>query len=44
MHEDLWFGKRHDTVRRVNGKWMLAKRHIFIDQVSLQAKNLSIFF
>jgi 3-phenylpropionate/cinnamic acid dioxygenase small subunit len=42
--EDLWIGCRHDTLRRGGSGWKLAKRHIFLDQVSLLAKNLSIFF
>ncbi len=42
--EDLWVGRREDTLRKVDGAWKLAKRHIFLDQVSLQSKNLSIFF
>lgn len=43
-HEDLWIGKREDTLRRNGESWAIAKRHIFLDQVSLGAKNLSIFF
>lgn len=42
--EDLWVGRREDTVRKVGGAWKLAKRHIFLDQVSLKSKNMSIFF
>ncbi len=42
--EDLWVGRREDTLRKDEGVWKLAKRHIFLDQVSLQSKNLSIFF
>lgn len=42
--EDIWAGWRDDTLRRTNGKWQIARRHIFIDQVSLNSKNLSIFF
>jgi 3-phenylpropionate/cinnamic acid dioxygenase small subunit len=42
--EDIWVGCRHDTLRRDGNGWKLAKRHIFLDQVSLNAKNLSIFF
>ena len=42
--QDLWIGRREDTVRRVAGAWMLAKRHIFLDQVSVTSPNLSVFF
>jgi 3-phenylpropionate/cinnamic acid dioxygenase small subunit len=42
--EDFWAGWRDDTLRRTNGRWQIVKRHIFIDQVSLKSKNLSIFF
>ncbi len=42
--EDLWVGRREDTLRRVDGAWKIAKRHIYLDQVVLQSKNLSIFF
>lgn len=42
--EDIWAGRREDTLRRENGGWKIAKRHIFIDQVALGSKNLSIFF
>ena len=42
--EDLWAGRREDTLRRTSGGWQIAKRHIFLDHVSLTAKNLSIFF
>ena len=42
--EDIWVGRREDTLRRENGDWKIAKRHIFLDQVALGSKNLSIFF
>jgi 3-phenylpropionate/cinnamic acid dioxygenase small subunit len=42
--EDLWVGRREDTLRRVDGALKLARRHIFLDQVSLGSKNLSVFF
>ncbi len=40
---DMWVGKRNDTLRKVDGSWRIAKRHIFIDQVVLGSKNLSSF-
>jgi 3-phenylpropionate/cinnamic acid dioxygenase small subunit len=42
--EDLWVGRREDTLKRVNGCFKLAGRHIFLDQVALGSKNLSVFF
>jgi 3-phenylpropionate/cinnamic acid dioxygenase small subunit len=42
--EDLWVGRREDILRKVDGAWRIARRHIFLDQVSLSSKNLSIFF
>lgn len=42
--EDFWCGRREDTLRRVGGDWLLAKRHLFLDQVSLLSQNISIFF
>jgi 3-phenylpropionate/cinnamic acid dioxygenase small subunit len=44
MDEDMWVGRREDTLRKVDGRWRIARRHIFIDQVSLTSKNLSVFF
>lgn len=41
---DLWAGRREDTLRRSEGGWLIAKRHIFLDHVELHAKNLSSFF
>jgi 3-phenylpropionate/cinnamic acid dioxygenase small subunit len=42
--EDFWIGRREDTLRRAGQDWQIAKRHLFLDQVSLLSKNLSIFF
>jgi 3-phenylpropionate/cinnamic acid dioxygenase small subunit len=44
--EDLWAGRREDCLRKrgADGAWLISKRHIFLDQVSLSSKNLSIFF
>lgn len=42
--EDLWVGRREDTLRRVGDSLKIARRHIFLDQVSLGSKNLSVFF
>jgi len=43
-HQDIWVGRRIDGLRRTEDGWKIWKRHIFIDQVSLLAKNLSVFF
>ena len=43
-HQDIWVGSRLDGLRRHGNGWKIYKRHIFIDQVSLLAKNLSVFF
>ena len=40
---DYWVGMRQDTLRREEGDWRIAKRHIFLDQVVLQSKNISNF-
>jgi 3-phenylpropionate/cinnamic acid dioxygenase small subunit len=40
---DIWVGNRRDTLRRVDGDWKISKRHIFLDQVVLNSKNLSSF-
>jgi 3-phenylpropionate/cinnamic acid dioxygenase small subunit len=42
--EDMWIGRREDTLRKVDGQWQISRRHIFLDQVSLGSKNLSVFF
>lgn len=41
---DLWAGRREDTLRRGAGGWTIAKRHLFLDHVTLDSKNLSSFF
>jgi 3-phenylpropionate/cinnamic acid dioxygenase small subunit len=41
---DFWAGRREDTLRRNEGQWKIAKRHIFLDHVTLDSKNLSSFF
>lgn len=42
--EDFWIGRREDTLRSLGQDWKIVKRHLFLDQVSLLSKNLSIFF
>ena len=40
----LFAGRRNDLLRRDNGKWLLVRREILLDQNVLLAKNLSVFF
>jgi len=42
--EDSWIGSRHDTLRRVDGSFQIAKRTILLEQTVLLARNLSNFF
>lgn len=42
--QDIFIGKRNDTLRRVDGAWKLARREIYLDQNVMLSKNLSIFF
>jgi len=35
--------ERHDTLRKVNGEWKLAKRLVLLDQSTLGTQNLAIF-
>ncbi len=41
---DIFVGKRQDLLRKVNGRWKIAKRTILLDQNVLLPKNLTIFF
>jgi 3-phenylpropionate/cinnamic acid dioxygenase small subunit len=41
---DLWSGRREDTLRPNDGSFTIVKRHLFVDHVSLDSKNLSSFF
>jgi 3-phenylpropionate/cinnamic acid dioxygenase small subunit len=42
--EDLWVGRREDRLRRNGESFLIARRHIYLDHVSLASKNLSVFF
>lgn len=42
--QDIFVGKRTDTLRRVDGSWKLAGREIYLDQNVMLSKNLSVFF
>jgi 3-phenylpropionate/cinnamic acid dioxygenase small subunit len=41
---DLFVGTRHDLLRRVDGGFKIARRKIILDQATLKAKNISVFF
>jgi len=41
---DFFVGKRTDRLRRVDDRWKIARREIFLAQNVLLAKNLTIFF
>ena len=41
---DLLVGKREDLLRRVDGRWKIARRKIILDQNVLLPKNLTFFF
>ncbi|MEU0265085.1 aromatic-ring-hydroxylating dioxygenase subunit beta [Nocardioides sp. NPDC006303] len=42
--EDWWVGKRDDVLRRVDGRWQIARRSIFLDQTVILSRNLSHMF
>ena len=42
--ENIFAGRRIDVLRRVEGRLLVARRTILLDQTVLQAKNISTFF
>lgn len=42
--QNIFVGKRNDTLRRVNDSWKIARREIYLDQNVMLSKNLSVFF
>ena len=42
--EDSWIGRREDVLRRVDGEFRLARRHVFLEQTVILAQNLSSLF
>ena len=42
--EDSWIGRREDLLRRVDGRLLLARRHIFLEQTVILAQNMSTLF
>lgn len=41
---DIFVGQRTDRLRQEDGTWKVARRDILLDQSTLLAKNLTIFF
>jgi 3-phenylpropionate/cinnamic acid dioxygenase small subunit len=41
---DTWTGRRVDVLRRREGGFRLAKRHLFLDQTVIRAANMSTLF
>jgi 3-phenylpropionate/cinnamic acid dioxygenase small subunit len=41
---DFYVGKREDVLRRVDGRWKIAVRRMWLDQNVLLPKNLTILF
>ena len=41
---DFFVGKREDSLRRSNEGWQIFERRIYLDQNTLLAKNLTVFF
>ncbi|MEU9890945.1 3-phenylpropionate/cinnamic acid dioxygenase subunit beta [Sphaerisporangium sp. NPDC051011] len=41
---DQWIGRREDALRRTEGGFKIARRHIYLDQTVLHSQNLSNFF
>jgi 3-phenylpropionate/cinnamic acid dioxygenase small subunit len=42
--QDIFTGRREDTLRLVDGCWKLARRRIITDAIVINAQNLSVFF
>ena len=42
--EDLWVGRRFDHLRKVDDRWKIVRREIYLDQTVLTSKNLSTLF
>ncbi|HEY0226968.1 MAG TPA: aromatic-ring-hydroxylating dioxygenase subunit beta, partial [Mycobacterium sp.] len=41
---DSWVGRRLDTLRRQGDSYLIARRHILLDQTVLLSRNLSTLF
>jgi len=42
--EDSWIGSRHDTLRRVDDTFQIARRFVYLEQTVLLSNNLTNFF
>ncbi|MEO2175833.1 MAG: 3-phenylpropionate/cinnamic acid dioxygenase subunit beta [bacterium] len=42
--EDSWIGRRQDLIRRTDNSFMLARRHIFLEQTVILSQNMSSMF
>lgn len=42
--EDSWIGRREDVLRRNGDSFLIARRHIFLEQTVILSRNLSNFF
>jgi biphenyl 2,3-dioxygenase beta subunit len=42
--EDSWMGRRVDVLRRNDGSFLLARRHLFLDQTVILSTNMSTIF
>lgn len=42
--EDSWIGRREDVIRRVDGQFKLARRHVFLEQTVILSQNMSSLF
>ncbi len=44
VQEDWWVGRRADRFRKVDERWRIVRREIYLDDTVLKSKNLSTFF
>jgi 3-phenylpropionate/cinnamic acid dioxygenase small subunit len=44
QEESTFFGRRIDTLRRVEGSWKICRREVFLDESVLLHKNMTSFF
>ena len=42
--EDSWLGRREDVLRRTESGFLLAQRHIYLEQTVILSQNLSSLF
>lgn len=42
--ENYWFGWREDRLGKKDGRWLVVRRHIFLDHVRLPTKSMTVFF